>query len=189
MSRKQKRQEPAMPTPLSVKIFMACGGALIVGMLVFAWRGTPLYRHSLPKAHASAVRGKQVCVLGGRIRFHDVASQSREYIGYYNSIHLSPHEESIKASALKSRPAACCIKSDAYTCCCTCNLSKTVWGLTNYAIATYHADADQVQEVVDGWLSFVNPAGYDGAACYRGECSRTGHEKGCGGMTEGELSL
>jgi hypothetical protein len=175
--------------PIEVKIVFAVGFAVLVVFAVYAWRTTHPFNHDLPAPRHDAARRGEVTVLGGRIKFHDVAAQSRQFINYYNTIHLTPEQEAVKAAALKSRPAACCMHSDAYTCCCTCNLSKTVWGLTNYAIATYHINPDQVQEVVDGWLSFVNPGGYDGGACYRGECSRTGHEKGCGGMTENQVNL
>lgn len=192
MSRNRRRERttaaPAMPLILKVAVIVLVFG--LGTLMVFVWRGQSLYPHELPKPAKRVVSSRAgVSVLGGRIRFHEVAAQSREYIGYYNTIRLTPEQEEVRAAALKSRPAACCMKSDAYTCCCTCNLSKTVWGLTKYAIATYHINADQVHEVVDGWLTFVNPGGFDGGTCYRGECSRPGHEKGCGGMTEDALNL
>lgn len=126
--------------------------------------------------------------LSGAFKFDDVEKQSREYIGYYQSIKLTPEQEAIKAQVLKAMPAACCRDSSAYTCCCPCNLSKTLWGLSNYAIAKKGVNAAQLKEVVDAWMAATNQNGYSGDACYKGGCERAFHNNGCGGMEESNLS-
>ena len=141
-----------------------------------------------PPAQAAAVR-PAVTVPGGALVFRDPAQQAREFIGYYHTIELTPGQEAIKKEALGSMPAACCAGSTAYTCCCPCNLSKTIWGLSNFVIAKHGADAKQVRGAVDAWLGYVNPDGYTGNACYRGACDATASRNGCGGMHEEKLTV
>lgn len=185
MSRKQRRQDIDSRMPFILKVGLVL---TIVGTLGYAslfWRNAPAPPTG---ARARASDGGAV-VLGGRLRFDDATRQAHEFIGYYNSIHLSPEQEALKSAVLQKRPAACCKNSNAYTCCCTCNLSKTVWGLSNYAIAELHVNARELNEVIDGWHVFVNPSGYERDTCYTGGCSLPGKQNGCGGMTEQELSL
>jgi hypothetical protein len=137
--------------------------------------------------HASA--GQTVSVLGGKFVFRDAETQAREYIGYYHTINLTAEQEAIKAEVLKAMPAACCRNSTAYTCCCPCNLSKSLWGLSNYVIATHRATADELRTVADAWLGFVNPDGFQGSACYQGRCEEKPSKDGCGGMNENDLTL
>lgn len=142
-----------------------------------------------PGAEAAKTPKKTISTLGGKLVFSDVATQSREFMGYYNTIELTTEQEAIKAEVLEAMPAACCSGSSAYTCCCPCNLSKTLWGLSNYVIATKGANATQLKEVVDAWIGFTNPDGYSGNACYSGGCGRAFDHNGCGGMSESELVL
>ena len=127
--------------------------------------------------------------LGGTLKFDDVEKQSKEFIGYYHTIKLTPEQEAIKAEVLKAMPAACCRDSSAYTCCCPCNLSKTLWGLSNYVIAKKGVNAAQLKEVVDAWMSAAGPNGFSGDSCYQGGCERAFHNNGCGGMEESKLSV
>lgn len=127
--------------------------------------------------------------LGGQIIFRDVEEQAREFIGYYHSVELTPEQESVKKASLGALPAACCSGSTAYTCCCPCNLSKTIWGLSNYVITRHHVSADQLTTVVNDWLGFVNPDGFRGNACYQGGCESKASRGGCGGMTESKLAV
>ena len=126
-------------------------------------------------------------VFGGRLRFHDVEAQSREFIGYYHSIELTPEQQTIKEQVLGSIPAPCCERSSALTCCCPCNLSKTIWGLSNLVLTRFNGNADELRAAVYSWTSFTNPNGYGGAACFRGGCGRSFHSDGCGGMNESQL--
>jgi hypothetical protein len=188
MSRQAAKEDVNKRMPLILKFAIVLAIAVIAGFTSLFWRGG----HSSPAtAHSGreASEAPAVHAAGTGIEFRDSAAQAREFIGYYNTIHLTPEQEALKAEVLQARPAACCKSSNAYTCCCTCNLSKTVWGLSNYAIAKQHVNAKELNELVDGWLSFVNPSGYEGDTCYTGGCGLPGNQKGCGGMTEQELSL
>lgn len=131
----------------------------------------------------------ELAALDGKLLFNDAPAQSREFMGYYHTIELTPAQEAIKKEVLGAMPAACCSDSTAYTCCCPCNLSKTIWGLSNYVIARHGADAKQLRGVVDTWMAFVNPNGYTGNACHRGGCNGGLSGGGCGGMQEDKLTV
>lgn len=126
---------------------------------------------------------------GAEIRFHDVAAQSREFISWYEGIELTAAQERVKRAALESIPAPCCSDNSAYTCCCECNISRTIWGLSHHMIARDGADAEQVRAKVREWIAFINPAGYSGRACYSGGCARPFRKDGCGGMRADSLVL
>lgn len=140
-----------------------------------------------PSAAPPAIR--QLAALDGKLLFNDALAQSREFMGYHHTIELTPAQEAIKKQVLGAMPAACCSDSTAYTCCCPCNLSKTIWGLSNYVIARHGADARQLRGVVDTWMAFVNPNGYTGDACHRGGCNGGLSGGGCGGMQEDKLTV
>lgn len=127
--------------------------------------------------------------LDGELRFTDIDAQSREFMRYYYSIELTPEQEAIKKEVLSAMPAACCKTSNAYTCCCPCNLSKTVWGLSNYVLTEKSADARQLRDVVENWMKATNAKGYSGDACHTGGCQRKFSDDGCGGMHDAELSV
>ena len=119
-----------------------------------------------------------------RIRFYDVQRQTAEFIAYNKWIGLTPEQQKIKTQALSSIPAPCCSKYSMATCCCPCNLAKSVWGLSNHLIAEKHYDAARVKQAVLQWLRFTNPNGSAGNACFQGRCGRAFREDGCGGMDE-----
>ena|SRR5215471_15419665 len=151
---------------------------LAVAVLVL---GVPLGA-SLALERAAGAKGS------GLIRFFDAPSQSAEFIGYSRSIALTPEQKAIRDKALSSMPAACCDKFSQSTCCCPCNLAKTVWGLSNYLIARKNASAAQVQASVHDWLQFVNPKGFSGDICDSpGGCGKNFGNDGCGGMDERNL--
>ena len=119
----------------------------------------------------------------GEIVFTDAKAQSEVFIGYYGSIDLDDAQEAIKRAALEPLPAPCCSDNSAYTCCCPCNLSKTIWGLSAYLITEGGADAETVRERVQEWIAFVNPDGFSGNVCTTaGGCPRPFADNGCGGM-------
>lgn len=121
----------------------------------------------------------------GPVRFYDAQQQSQEFMGYTESIVLDSRQEAIKKRALSTIPAPCCSERSIYTCCCSCNLAKTVWGLANYLIAEKGYNADQVHEAALDWIKFVNPGGHPGDTCYTaGGCRRPFAHDGCGGMGE-----
>ena len=123
----------------------------------------------------------------GEIVFDNAATQSRQFIEWYRTIELNPRQEAVKKAALEALPAPCCADNSAYTCCCECNVSRTVWGLTHYMIAQQDAGVEQVQEKVKEWIAFVNPKGYSGRSCYNGGCARPFSNDGCGGMSANQL--
>ena len=127
------------------------------------------------------------CRLAAEIRFSDAAAQSREFMEWERTVKLTPEQEEVKKAALGAIPAPCCSDNSAYTCCCPCNVSRTIWGLSNYMIAKQDADAEAVRAKVKEWVAFVNPGGYSGATCYTGGCARPFHQDGCGGMDAGRL--
>lgn len=126
-----------------------------------------------------------------KMKFFDAASQGVEFIGYSRSIVLTPEQQKVRARALGGIPAPCCSKFSAETCCCPCNLAKSVWGLSHYLIARQGAGATEVAENVRGWIAFANgnPKGPSGNTCdTAGGCARPISEDGCGGMDERNLT-
>jgi hypothetical protein len=123
-----------------------------------------------------------------RARFFDAPSQTAEFIGYNRSIVLTAAQRKVRDKALSAIPAACCSKFSAATCCCECNLAKSVWGLSNVMIARERATAAEVQSAARQWLKFVNGRGFTGDVCDApGGCGRNFSNNGCGGMDERNL--
>lgn len=121
------------------------------------------------------------------IEFGDAESQARTFMEWERGIQLNAQQEAIKKAALSEIPAPCCSDNSAYTCCCPCNLSRTIWGLSNYMIAKQGADATAVRAKAEEWIAYMNPNGSDGKACYTGRCPRPFREDGCGGMNPSQL--
>ena len=138
---------------------------------------TALLLASLAPAQAATETGK-------RPTFDDVKARTTEFIGWSSSIRLTPAQEKTKKEALGVIPAPCCKESSIATCCCPCNLAKTVWGLANYAVARLGYDAAQTRALAVEWLQATNPAGYTGDSCHRGGCPKRFSANGCGGMKE-----
>jgi hypothetical protein len=152
---------------------------LSVALLVL---GAPLCA-ALALEHAASGRSREP------IKFFDAPSQTAEFIGYSRSIKLTPAQQAIRDKALAAMPAACCDKFSQATCCCPCNLAKSVWGLSNYLIVRQQATAPELQASVRGWLEFVNPKGFSGDICdTAGGCGRMFSGDGCGGMDERNLT-
>lgn len=123
------------------------------------------------------------------IVFKDVKQQTGQFMEWYKTIKLTPQQESIKKAALTALPAPCCSDNTAYTCCCECNVSRTIWGLSHYLIAKQGASATQVTAKVKQWIAFVNPNGFEGKACYSGGCARPFAKDGCGGMNASQVTF
>ena len=64
-------------------------------------------------------------------------------------------------------------------------MAKAVWGYSAYLIVEKGYDADRLEKAVRQWLADANPNGSSGQACYKGGCSRSFDQDGCGGMVEG----
>ena len=122
------------------------------------------------------------------ITFNDVKRQTHEFIEYYDSIQLSAAQEAVKKEALTALPAPCCSDNTAYTCCCPCNMSRTIWGLSHYLITKHNYNANKVREKVSEWIRFINPTGFSGNICYiAGGCGRPFSKNGCGGMNKARV--
>lgn len=117
----------------------------------------------------------------------DFRAEAAKYIGYYNSLRLTPEQEEIKNTALSRMPAPCCADNTMATCCCPCNMAKAVWGLSAHLIVEEGYDADRLEKTVRTWLADANPNGSSGKACYTGGCTRSFDQDGCGGMIEGYI--
>lgn len=119
--------------------------------------------------------------------FRNVAARATEFMGYDRSITLTSGQREVKGRALSAIPAPCCKDYAIRTCCCPCNLARSVWGLARYAIAKRGYGEAQVKGAVQEWLRAVNTSGFSGSACHRGRCGRPFAADGCGGMDEGRL--
>jgi hypothetical protein len=142
----------------------------------------------VPALAAFSLNGAASAAKAKKARFFDAGSQAAEFIGYNRSIVLTAEQQKLREKALSAIPAACCSKFSAATCCCPCNLAKSVWGLSNAMIVREHASVEQVQRGARDWLRFLNGAGFSGDVCdTAGGCGRTFSNNGCGGMDERNL--
>lgn len=122
------------------------------------------------------------------VPFTDVRRQTEEFIELQRTIQLTAEQEEVKREALEALPAPCCSNNTAYTCCCPCNMSLSVWGLSHLLIAKHGYDAEQVRAKVKAWIELINPDGYSGDVCYTGGCGRPFEHNGCGGMNRSHVS-
>ena len=58
------------------------------------------------------------------IVFDDVKARTRQFMEWEKTIRLTPEQEAVKKAALTAMPAPCCDDNSAYTCCCSCNVSR-----------------------------------------------------------------
>lgn len=125
-----------------------------------------------------------------------------QFIDWYYEIELSVDEASIKDQALGALVAPCCDDNSAATCCCECNLTRSVWGLSAHLIRETGYGIEAVRDAAFEWLRFSRPDYYLAAAleeegldpqsfglttygsCYRGICNYPVTEGGCAGMTD-----
>ena len=122
------------------------------------------------------------------VPFEDVKSQTLEFIGYAKSIRLTTEQDAIKREALEALPAPCCSDNTAYTCCCPCNMSLSIWGLSHLLITEHGQNAEQVRAKVEEWIDYIGPDGFSGNVCYTGGCARPFAKDGCGGMRPGHVT-
>jgi hypothetical protein len=113
--------------------------------------------------------------------------QAVKLIEFYHTINLTPEQEEMKYRALSSIPAPCCSDFSIATCCCPCNLAKSVWGLSHHLIVKKGYNIQQVKEEVEEWVQTSNASGYTGKACYNGRCNHSFEGDGCGGMNEKQI--
>ena len=126
---------------------------------------------------------------GGLLDFSDPQARTPDLLRLYEEIELTAEQEAIKKEALEAIPAACCSDNTAYTCCCPCNLSRTVWGLSAWLITEQGADAETVRSEVERWYGAVNSGEFPGNTCYTaGGCGKPFANGGCGGMNPAHVS-
>jgi hypothetical protein len=121
------------------------------------------------------------------LTFEGSRAEAERFMVYHRSIHLNAEQEAVKREALEAIPAPCCSNFSAATCCCECNLTRTIWGLSAFLIAEKGFTAEQVRDAVNAWIQAVNSSGFSGDACYKGGCGRPFEAGGCGGMHESQL--
>ena len=121
------------------------------------------------------------------LKFNNVKVETKKFISYYQSIKLSPAQEKIKKRALSAIPAPCCSNYPIATCCCPCNLAKSVWGLSNFLITKKDYDVGKLKEAVTAWIQYTHPNGFAGDACFQSRCDAAFHNDGCGGMEEQKI--
>ncbi|MGE5275962.1 MAG: P-II family nitrogen regulator [Acidobacteriota bacterium] len=117
----------------------------------------------------------------------EVRARAEKYIDDESAIRLTAAQAQVRAEALEPIPAPCCREYSMRTCCCPCNLARSVWGLSNFLIAKKGYTAAQVKGEVLRWLAAINPAGFTGKACFDGGCKRPFSKNGCGGMEASEV--
>jgi len=129
-------------------------------------------------------------------------NNTRRFIDYYNTATLTARQKAMMQEALLPLKAPCCDDNSMTTCCCPCNLAKSVWGLSSYLIVEEKYGVDQVGEAALEWLRFihsnyyvvqelrnrgVDPGTYGLShenPCYAGLCELPFVDGGCGGMEE-----
>jgi hypothetical protein len=168
----------------------ANGGMMLTRSRRFPWAPLTAILFVLPMLASLALdRAASASQASTReVTFVDPVSQSAEFIGYNKSIALTPDQKALRDRTLSGIAAPCCDKFTAATCCCPCNLAKSIWGLTNYLIVHQNAHETQIRQSVRGWLAFINSKGFSGNACdTAGGCGRAYSRDGCGGMDEKNL--
>jgi hypothetical protein len=142
---------------------------------------------------AAAVLSQASAAAGARsralVRFTDAGEDAARFLRYSQQYKLTPGQQALKDRVLTKIPAPCCKEYSIATCCCPCNLAKTVWGLSNWLIVEKDANAPELDAAVRGWLRHVNPKGFSGDLCYTGGCGRAFADNGCGGMHESALRV
>ena len=134
-------------------------------------------------------------------------ANTRRFISWYTAVVLSPAQAKVREEALAPLAAPCCDDYPMSTCCCVCNLSRSVWGLSAYLIRDKGYTADQVRNAALQWLHFIRPDYYVARAlkdegrylarygvsttssCFANHCDLPFYHKtgvryigGCGGM-------
>ena len=134
---------------------------------------------------------------------------TQQFIDWYYSMELSAEQLAIRDMALSSEVAPCCDEYPMSTCCCECNLSRSIWGLSAYLITEKDYGVSQVHGAALQWAHFIRPDYYVASeleqkgidpgqwgfttesTCFAGNCERPfytetsdGHLGGCGGMEE-----
>jgi hypothetical protein len=156
---------------MNSKSYLVLGAAVlaVAALATFTFAGSATAKETVTTVHG--------------IELHDVPAQTVEFIGYDDSIELTPEQEAIRVEALSALPAPCCKDNTAATCCCPCVMAKSTWGLSKYQITEKGAGVEEVRQAASDWQKFIEPeGGFSGDICYTGSCNKAFHADGCGGM-------
>jgi len=155
----------------------------------------------------------EIIPVEGMVTDYDIPLSLRntqQFIDWYNAINLTSAQRALRDEALRELVAPCCDEYPMSTCCCECNLSRSVWGLSGYLITEKGGyTVDQLQEAILQWLHFIRPDYYVAStleeegkiprvfglstqsSCYERRCHLPFYGKteylhlgGCGGMED-----
>lgn len=136
-------------------------------------------------------------------------ANTQMFIDWYNTIELTQAEHMMRDEALAVFVAPCCDEYPMSTCCCECNLSRSIWGLCAYLISEHGYSIDQLRVAALQWSQFIRPDYYVAQAlekagrnavlygvstessCFTDRCELPFHREvgtryigGCGGMED-----
>jgi hypothetical protein len=195
-SERQTSTRPQSRTGLYVAVPLVALALLVVGIWLFT------QRQPASAATPEEVAAEIIPQEGDATSYGIPLSldNTQRFIDYYNATTLTPEQEDIKRKALETLRAPCCDDNPMSTCCCPCNLAKSVWGLSSYLIVEKGYGVEEVRESALQWLRFihsdyyvmqelsnrgVDPGRYGlsyQAPCYEGYCELPFVGGGCGGM-------
>ena len=144
---------------------------------------TLLVAAALPSLSASGTTSPSSKTL----EFDGSRAETELFMRYNRTIKMTTEQEARWREALGEMRAPCCDSFSAATCCCECNLARSIWGLAKFMVVMQDASAAEVRATVERWLSVANPNGFDGNSCASGRCGRSFRDSGCGGMSEDRL--
>ncbi len=121
------------------------------------------------------------------LAFDGSRAETELFMRYNRTIKMTTEQEARWREALGEMRAPCCDSFSAATCCCECNLARSIWGLAKFMVVMEDASASEVRSTVERWLSVANPNGFDGNSCSSGRCGKSFRDSGCGGMSEDRL--
>ncbi|MFQ5458047.1 MAG: hypothetical protein ACE5FC_06310 [Myxococcota bacterium] len=139
-----------------------------------------------PMAGARAAGDENGPRTGQSPEFEGSRSEAARFMSYYRTIHLTPEEKAFRDRALGTMPAPCCGNFSMATCCCACNLARSVWGLSNHLIKQGKGEK-AARAGVKAWLGALSPQGHSGNVCPTGGCNASLASGACGGMNEERL--
>lgn len=117
------------------------------------------------------------------IQFTGARNEVERNLYHYENISLTTSQEERMQRALGPLSAPCCSDFSMATCCCECNLARSVWGLSKHLISERNLGEEAVRTAAVDWIEAINPRGFSGDVCATGGCGRSFMEGGCGGMT------
>ncbi len=184
--------------------------ALVVGMLLIAGCGSKNSTATTGVLNPAERLWAKIVPPAGAATDYGIPlsfANTQRFIDWYNTVALSPAQAKVRENALSPLVAPCCDEYPMSTCCCKCNLSQSVWGLSAHLIRDEGYSADQVRSAALQWLHFIRPDYYvaralkdegrylarygvsTASSCFANQCDLPFYRKtgfryigGCGGM-------